>query len=143
MTGMQTRLKPACTIAVAALALLAGDAAASDYSGLAYVLWGMYFVCFLAVYAVAWALSTLVKSRGRRMLMHAVVIGSFLAPSFGYEGFPALVLVFVDGASGMAFTSILVSVTVVWLVLWGMFGPAKDRLGLRADADAHKDRSGQ
>ncbi|KRB08691.1 hypothetical protein ASD86_05040 [Lysobacter sp. Root690] len=143
MAGMRTRLKPACTIGVAAVAALAGEAVASDYSGLLPVLWAMYFVCFLVVYAVAWALSTLVKSRGRRMLVHAVVLGVFFAPSLGFGWAPALALLFLGEHRAIAFVSIAVSIAVIWLVLWGMLGPAKDRLHLRDEVDAHKNRNGQ
>ena len=143
MTATYTRLKVACTIAAAVAALQAGEAVASDFTGLAYVLIGVFYVCFVAIYAVAWALSTLIKSRGWRMLVHAVVLGFFFAPSFGFGLFPAGVVLFLDEGRAMAFISIAVSVAVIWLVLWGMLGPAKDRLHLQDEVDAHKDRNGQ
>ncbi|MBW8809384.1 MAG: hypothetical protein JF591_11250 [Lysobacter sp.] len=141
MTCMYTRLKSVSTIAAAAAALHAGEAAASDFTGLAYALIGMFYVCFVAIYAVAWALSTLIKSRARRMLVHAVVLGFFFAPSFSLGVFPAGVMLFVDEGRGIALLSIVVSIAVIWLVLWGMLGPAKDRLHLQDEADTHKDRN--
>lgn len=143
MTATYTRLKLACTLVAAVAALQAGDAAASDFTGLAYVLLGVFYVCFLAIYAVAWALSTLIKSRAWRMLVHAVVLGFFFAPSFGLGMFPAGVMLFLDEGRAMAFVSIVVSIAVIWLVLWGMLGPAKDRLHLQDEADTHKDRNGE
>lgn len=144
MTVTHTRLKLACTIAAAVAALWAGEAMASDFTGLAYVLIGMFYVCFAAIYAVAWALATLIKSRAWRMLVHAVVLGFFFAPSFGLGLFPAgVVLLFLDEGRAMALISIAVSIAVLWVVLWGMLGPAKDRLHLQDEADVQKDGNGQ
>lgn len=144
MIVTHTRLKLVCTIAAAVVALWAGEAMASDFTGLAYALIGVFYVCFLAIYAVAWALSTLIKSRAWRMLVHAAVLGFFFAPSFGLGLFPAgVVLLFLDEGRAMVLVSIAVSIAVIWVVLWGMLGPAKDRLHLQDEVDAHKDRNGQ
>ncbi|MGH8080042.1 MAG: hypothetical protein ACREP7_05665 [Lysobacter sp.] len=118
-------------------------AQASDFTGLGYVLIGLYTIGFIVIYTAAWLLIARgIANVGRRLFVHAAVLGFFLTPTAG-DGFPfpAGLMLIVDEDRLAAFASIVVGVLLIWGASW--FVHAKIKPGfdeISREAREHSER---
>lgn len=114
---------------------------ASDFTGLAYFLLGMYAVGFIAVYAIAYAIGTSIRYAGGRLLLHAAVLGFFLVPIVG-PGFPlpAGLMLLTGSEPATALACIAVGTLVIWVVAWRWDDMAKAELAKAERAEQATER---
>jgi hypothetical protein len=94
-------------------------AIASDFTGLAYFLLGIYAVGFILTYAIAWAIGTSIRYAGGRLLLHAVVLAFFLVPIVGHEfPLPAGLMLLTGTEPAKALACIAVGTLTLWVVAW-------------------------
>lgn len=110
----------AAQVAVLVFGATASSAAiASDFTGLAYFLLGIYAVGFIAVYAIAWAIGTSIRYAGGRLLLHAAVLAFFLVPIVGSEfPLPAGLMLLTGTEPAKALACIVVGTLAIWVVAW-------------------------